>query len=286
MLSSSKPWWRNDEGYVHDSALPNHFVDAAGPHGVALVRVYGERTQPGWGLNGPRGEEGFMPRYTKGEFLPRKSLHSYEKNADPFAIVMRSVRLIAVDIDGKNGGYDGGMKLGNLPVSLAETSKSGTGYHLFYATPDDLWDETLGFAQFSDRIGIEQGVDIRAVGCIFHHSTQRWNDAAPAPLPDYLAEMLRARDQRQLAATERIVKIREGGDIMEVLMLKDELITDLQKPIPAGKRNTTLFAIGQKLREADVDGWDVLIKDRGIQVGLPDAEVDKIIENINRYGGN
>lgn len=276
----------NDEDYVHDIPLPSHIVDAAGPHDTALVRVWGEKTQQGWGLNGPRGEEGFMPRYKKNEFAPRKALHVYEKNNDPFAIVMRSIKMLTVDIDGKNGGFDGAKKLGNLPVTLAEISKSGNGYHLFYATPDDLWDEDLGFAQFSDRIGIEQGVDIRAVGCVFHHSTQRWNNAQPAPLPEYLAEVLRARDQRQIAATERIVKIREGGDIMEVLMLKDELIADLQKPIPKGKRNTTLFAIGQKLREAEVDGWEILLRDRGQHVGLPAGEVDKIIENINRYGGN
>jgi hypothetical protein len=286
MQSSSMPWWRNDEDYVHDMPLPSYFVDAAGPRDVALVRVWGERTQEGWGLNGPRGEPGFMPRYLKDEFAPRRSLYAYEKKADPFAIVMRSVKLICVDIDGKNGGFDGGKALGNLPITLAERSKSGNGYHLFYATPEDEWDETLGFSQFTDRIGIEQGVDIRAVGCVFHHASQRWNGAQPAPMPEYLAEILRARDQRQQAATERIAKIREGGDIMEVLMLKDELIADLQKPIPAGKRNTTLFAIGQKLREADVDGWEVLLQDRGQQVGLPESEVDKIIENINRYGGN
>lgn len=286
MEISSTPWWMNDEDYVHDIPLPTHFVDAAGPRDVALVRVYGERTQPGWGLHSPAGKPAFMECYTKNEFAPRRALHAYEKNSDPFAIVMRSVKMLTVDIDGKNGGLAGAKALGNLPVTLAETSKSGNGYHLFYATPDDMWDDDLGFAQFSDRIGIQQGVDIRAVGCVFHHASQRWNDAAPAPMPEYLADILRARDQRQLAATERIVKIREGGDIMEVLMLKDELITELQKPIPQGKRNTTLFAVGQKLREAEVDGWEILLMDRAQQVGLSQDEADKIIANINRYGGN
>lgn len=285
MEISSKPWWMSDI-YTGEEAIPSAFTDAAGPHGVALVKVWGEKTQQGWGLVGPRGEPGFMPRYIKGEFLERKALHGFNRNQDPFAIVMRSVNLVAVDIDGKNGGLEHAKRLGNLPPTLAETSKSGNGYHLYYSTPDDTWDDQLGFAQFSDRIGIEQGVDFRSVGCVYHHASQRWNDVAVAPLPDYLADILRARDQKQLAATERIAKIREEGDIMEVLMLKDELITDLQKPIPSGKRNTTLFAIGQKLREAEVDGWEILIQDRGQQVGLWITEVEKIIANINRYGGN
>lgn len=286
MQISSTPWWMNDEDYVHDIPLPNHFANAAGPRGVGLVKVYGERTQPGWGLVGAQGGPGFIPRYAKDEFAERKALHGFEKHQDPFAIIMRSVKLVAVDIDGKNGGLEHAKRLGNLPRTMAETSKSGNGYHLFYSTPDDVWDEDFGFGLFFDRIGIEQGVDFRAVGCVFHHATQRWNDEAPVPLPDYLAEILRARDQRQIAATERIIKIREGGDPMEVLMLKDELITDLRKPIPAGKRNTTLFAIGQKLREAEVDGWDVLVVDRALEVGLSQDEADKIVANINRYGGN
>lgn len=284
-LISSKPWWMADE-YIHDYALPPAIIDAAGPKGAALVKVYGEKTQEGWGLVGPRNTEGFMPRYNRGEFIDRKALFSYEKKDQPFALVMRSLKLVVVDIDGKNGGLEHASKLGNLAPTLGEISKSGNGYHLFYLTPDDLWSEEKGFAQFSDRIGIVQGVDIRAVGCVFHHSTQRWNGRQPAPLPDHLADILRARDQQQTAATERIVKIREGGDPMEVLMLKDELITDLRKPIPDGKRNTTLFAIGQKLREAEVDGWDVLVRDRAIEVGLDAGEADKIIANIERYGSN
>lgn len=284
MLNSSKPWWMTDP-YEGDAPIPNELRQLAGPRGLGLVQVYGERTQPGWGLVGPKQSEGFMPRYMRDEFAPNAALSAYNKQNQPFAFVMRSMAAMVVDIDGKNGGLDHALRLGNLPRTLSETSKSGNGYHLFYSTPEDLWDEDLGFAQFGDRIGIEQGVDIRFVGCVFHHSNQRWNDHPVVPMPDYLADVLRAKEQRQTAATERIVKIREGGDPMEIAMLEDELLTDLKKPIAQGKRNTTLFAIGQRMREAEVDAWDVILVDRALEVGLSQDEADKIVANINRYGG-
>ena len=62
-----------------------------------------------------------------------------------------------------------------LPPTLAETSKSGDGYHLFYLV-DEEWDDEKGYGLLGDRIGIEQGVDIRATGCVYHHPQQRWND--------------------------------------------------------------------------------------------------------------
>lgn len=284
MQSSSKPWWITDPYYGEES-VPHDLSLLAGPKGPALVKVWGEKTQEGWGLNGPRGSEGFMPRYLKNEFAERKALYAFEKKGDPFAFVMRSMKAVVVDIDGKNGGLEHAKRLGNLPRTMAETSKSGNGYHLFYSTPDDVWDDELGFAQFTDRIGIEQGVDIRAVGCVYHHATQRWNEHKIVPLPDYLADILIARQQRQAASTERIQKVRQDGDPLEILMMTDELISDLKKPIADGKRNNTLFAIGNKMKEADVDGWQTLVADRAHEVGLDADEIDKLVANISRYGG-
>ena len=69
-------------------------------------------------------------------------------------------------------------------------------------------------------------------------------------------------------------------------MMQDELMTELNKPIPKGKRNNTLFAIGNKMRLAEIEDWEIKLQDRGTQVGLGQDEITKMIENIERYGAN
>lgn len=282
MRLSREPWWLTDD-YAADEPTPAEFHALAGPHGVATVAVWGEgRTQPGWGLAGPGGSAGFMARYQKGEFNERKTAHAYRAREQPFAFVMRSVKLLCVDIDGKNGGLERAKRLGLLPPTLAETSKSGSGLHLFYAH-DGAWDAERGFDAYADYIGIEQGVDIRAVGCVYHYPTQRWNRREVAPLPLFLAELFEARRQRQLHKAQYITKVLETDDEMEIIMMHDQLLSELAKPIPAGKRNTTLFAIGSQMSEAGVPGWGDLVLQRALQVGLDQDEAVKIVENIGRY---
>lgn len=285
MTTSSKPWWRT-EFYDIDTGVPAQFDNIeSGPKGIALVKAWPNgTTDKGWGLMPPKGEtEGFMPRYMRGEFSERRVLHGYTKGLWTFAFVMRSVRLVCIDIDGKNGGIQHAKKLGVLPPTMAETSKSGDGYHLFYLVEEE-WDDVKGFGLLGDRIGIEQGVDIRATGCVYHHPQQRWNRRIPALLPDHLRELLLHREQKVTAAYDRIDTIIESGDDMEVLMLHHELITELKKPIPSGKRNTSLFAIGNKMRQAQVPGWEKEITQRGDAIGLPADEVEKIVANIVAYG--
>jgi len=282
--SSSLPWWRTDD-YVLAPPLPEAFEQLAGPKGVALVRAWPSgQTDKGWGLNPPEGSsDGFMPRYNRGEFNPRRVLFGYERSKWAFAIVMRSVRAVCIDIDGKNGGLEHAKRLGMLPPTLAETSRSGNGYHLFYQLEEE-WDPVKGFGLLADRIGIEQGVDIRATGCVYHHDTQRWNFREMAPLPEHLYEQLRHREQKIEQETLRITKVLETNDEMEVLMMHDALIDELAKPIPQGKRNVTLFAIGSKMKLANVPDWDEKLYARAGQVGLGSDETDKLIANIDKYG--
>ena len=89
---------------------------------------------------GKDGADGFMPRYLRGVFNSRRVVYGYERGKWAYAFVMRSMRLVCVDIDGKNGGLEHAKKLGLLPPTLAETSKSGDGYHLFYLV-DEEWDD-------------------------------------------------------------------------------------------------------------------------------------------------
>ena len=72
-------------------------------------------------------------------------------------------------------------------------------------------------------------------------------------------------------------------DPEEIAIMHDDLITELSRPIPTGKRNNTLFAIGSKMAEAKVPDWQTLVGDRAVAVGLDEDEVDKLITNIGRY---
>lgn len=280
-----KPWWMRDD-YVEADPVPAAFTSLAGPRGLALVRAWPDgRTDQGWGLKGPPNEPtvGFMPRYNRGEFDPRRVLFGYNKGRWEFAFVMRSVRLVCIDIDGKNGGLEEAKKLGLLPLTLAEISKSGNGYHLFYTVADD-WSPELGYARLNDRIGIEQGVDIRGTGCVYHHPQQRWNTRMPTRLPKHLLEILQQRQLQQSATSSRITKVLEGGDDMEILLMHDQLKQDLAQPMPPGKRNNTLFAIATQMQEAQVEDWDALVHARAIDVGLDATEIDKLISNVVKYG--
>jgi hypothetical protein len=270
------------------TAVPPAMEEHAGPQGVALVRAWRDgKTDPGWGLWRPgQGSEtnGFMWKYEHGAFRKAPIVHGYGQARWNFAFVMRSMRLVCIDIDGKNGGLEHAGRLGMLPYTLAETSKSGDGYHLFYTTSEDEWDPVTGFAQFQDRISLEQGVDFRATGCVYHHPQQRWNLREIAELPPHLKTRLTAHSQAAAARTSSIVKTVENQDPEEIILMHDALLDDLKKPIPAGRRNNTLFAIGVQLRTGMVPSWDQLLFDRALDVGLDHEEARKLVSNVERYG--
>lgn len=282
MAQSLNHWWRTDL-YTDDTHIPAELVRSSGPHGVAVVRAWNDgRTDAGWGLRPTEKTPGFMALYTSDKFHAKRVLPAYEKGAHNFAFVMRSMSLICVDIDGKNDGFTGANRLGPLTETLAETSKSGNGYHLFYKV-DDLWDSELGYAMYSDKIGIEQGVDLRATGCVYHTPGQRWNKREIADIPAALAQRLDLLKQQYLASQNTIQKIVDSQEGHEILMLHTELLDDLAKPIPAGRRNNTLFAIGSKMKEAGIEDWQLKVKARALDVGLDNNEADKLVANIGSY---
>ena len=276
-------WWKTDS-YPSSAPLPDQLLDPSmsGPKGPALVRVFpGGSTQKGWGLTSKDGP-GFMENYDNRVFDSKRALRRFEVHNTPFALVTRSVRAMVVDIDGKNGGLHHASAMGALPLTLAETSKSGNGYHLFYEV-DDSWDRELGFGLIPDQIGIVQGVDIRGVGCVYHYDTQRWNNRPMAQLPGWLQDRLLEKKQQREAQRAQIAKI-DTLDETEKLVMHAELLDELKKPIPAGRRNTTLFAIGGQLKEAEVDDWQKHLSQKAYDVGLDGREVEKLISNIENYG--
>lgn len=275
-----QPWWMTDT-YDNENAIPRELSDNAGPQGVAITRLWKDgKTDKGWGM------PDFMKAYVRGRYKLAllKTLDGYRTGRHAFAFIMRSMRVVCIDIDGKNGGFQHVGKLGMLPYTLAETSKSGNGYHLFYLVSDEEWSDELGFAEFGDRIGIQQGVDFRGTGCVYHHSTQRWNNRTLAELPDHIKKMLRERQQSAAAQVAVITKVLDSGDEEEVLLMRDALVEDLKKPIPAGRRNNTLFAIGSQLFLAQASDWETLVRDRAYELGLDQDETNKLINNIRRYG--
>ena len=54
-------------------------------------------------------------------------------------------------------------------------------------------------------------------------------------------------------------------------------------PIPAGKRNNTLFAIGAEMKIAGIIGWQEQVYNRAVEVGLSDDEAEKLVNNIEKY---
>lgn len=267
--------------YTESSLLPPIEIDHwAGPLGTAYVQVYDDgSTAPGWG------GKTFIDKYRKRGFHSRRAQAVYDRHDTPFALVMRSVSMICLDIDGKNGGIESATAL-NLPPTMAETSKSGNGYHLFYLV-DDTWNPTFGFERLRDRIGWRTGIDIRSVGCVYHYPSQRWNTLRPAPLPEsLLMELEQARDDIEARAAQ-INTLRtstDPDDHMEFLMLQTTIQSKLTAPIPAGKRNNTLFAIGAEMKLAQITDWQTQVFDRAVEVGLADDEAEKLIKNIERYG--
>lgn len=280
MKLPTSPWWMDDQYDLQtlDGGLPFNDDSLWGPRGPAMVSLYDDgTTSPGWG------RKEFMLHYTKLQFSPRRHLHNYKERQPSFALVMRSTRLLCVDIDGKNGGFQHVGQLGLLPRTLAERSKSGNGFHLFY-TVEDEWDAQDGFNKYKDVIGLVPGVDIRAVGCVFHKPTQRWNHRELAPIPQHLDARLLERVARREQQAVNIAKMMQQ-DPEEILIMQYELLEELKKPIQAGSRNNTLFAIGSKLKQAQVPDWEKHVEQRGVEVGLDDEEIDRLLANINRYEG-
>ncbi|QNL30304.1 DNA primase/polymerase [Microbacterium phage Mazun] len=269
----NKQWFEDDSQYYLARAVPAEIEYDK----LSLIRVYptSGKTQPGWGATD------FMDNYLQNAFNPERAIRFFEKYSAPFGIVMRSVPYIVVDIDGKNGGIPTSRVL-NLPETLAETSKSGNGYHLFYRVPDAVWHELRGYDEFPDLIGLIKGVDIKGTGVVYHYPKQRWNGKPIADLPDRLLELLgRARDIKRASRLTR--EGVNGLDEDEKMLLWDELKESLGKSIPAGGRNQRLYKIGARMFAADYPHWDAALIERGTALGLESSEIDELIHNITEY---
>ncbi len=284
-------WYEDTKQYAHD-----HWIgpgapgdrEIGGPRGVALLDVFDEgKTTPGWGLAATDRHGGFIAEYGAGKFAARPRVRRYLERGRPFAFVMRSVNMLAIDVDhhaepGSPNGFDSLRQLGfDLPETMAETSKSGAGRHLFYRT-QDLWLPDEGYGVYDDVLGLVPGIDIRAVGCVYHYDTQRWNDLPVAGAPQELLDMLELRRQKKQAHSTRLSAAAADLDDTEALIVHHDLKTQLAADIPPGKRNATLYAIGRDMHLSGLPGWEDLIRDRANEIGIDSAEAEKIIANASK----
>jgi len=264
-------WFEDNEQYTVETPIPEEFQYGR----LSLVRVYPNgKTQPGWGA------KDFVTNQEKGLFEKEKALEFYEKYRQPFAFVMRSVPLLCVDIDGKNDGIVTARVM-NLPRTLAETSKSGNGYHLYYRMPYTNYGER-GFDELPDITGLLPGVDIKATGVVFHYPNQRWNNSGIEMIPPTLMELLgRIKSMRWSA---RVTK--EGTSNMdpdELVIVHDLIKHDLYGKFELGNRNNKLYAIGAQMYATGYPAWDTALYDRGLEIGLEMSELSEMIRNIEKY---
>lgn len=82
---------------------------------------------------------------------------------------------------------------------------------------------------------------------------------------------------------QALMELAEGKDPVEAKRLVDDALESLSKPIPHGRRNQTLFAIGSRLFLLGHEDWDELIESKAAETGLDYQEVRKLINNIQAY---
>jgi hypothetical protein len=269
-------WFERNNQYTIDDPLGERVWGQT----LSLVRVdpvEGEedsiQTTSGWG------RKKFMENFSQGKFNPKPILREFVDDKFPFGFIMRSVPLLCVDIDGKNGGLQSSPLL-NLRPTLAERSKSGNGYHLFYRVVDAEWHELYGYDEFADANGLVPGVDIRAQGIIYHYPQQRWNNLEPAPVPSPVRRLLQQKKEMREIAKARQELVMDPDDLA---IAQEQVLIRLAKPFRPGTRNNTLFAVGAEMFKYKVPKWQSLLYARGEQIGLDEREIGQIIRNIQNY---
>src|SRR6188768_2327649 len=242
-------WFEENDQYQMVSSVPQQFNYDK----LSLVKVYPSgKTQPGWGA------KDFVVNQERGLFNPDKALEFYDRSGQAFAFVMRSIPLLCVDIDGKNGGIRTAEVLGLSQRTLAERSRSLNGYHLFYRVPYTNWNPVRGFDEFDDIIGLVPGVDIKGTGLVFHYPNQRWNTEDIQLLPPSLGELI--GKVRAIRRATRITRLAaQDLDEDELVMLHDQLTDELNKKVDVGSRNNRLYAVGAQMCVAGYPSWDLAL---------------------------
>lgn len=274
-------WFNDDSQYVIEDGLG----ERSWPLSLSLVHVYERTTEEGktevvttsgWS------KKDFMTNYTEGKFAPKGYLRRFQYGR-AFGFIMRALPLVCIDIDGKNNGLVAARVL-QLPPTLAERSKSGNGYHLFYRLPNASWDDQYGYAEYGDTNGLVPGVDVRGVGIVYHYPGQRWNTRAPALLSPGMTRLLDAREHsRKVREENNLARRQEALDPEDRVIFQEELLEQLARPLPSGMRNSGLYAWGCRA-DGILPTWEADLTARARQIDLDEDEITRIITNVRKYG--
>jgi len=191
--------------------------------------------------------------------------------------------LLTVDIDPRHGGDCSLTELieahGQLPETM-EVRTGGGGHHIIFAYPQG--------AEIRNSAGkLGEGIDVRGEGGYnvappsLHASGRRYerlNDAAPAPLPEWLLKLL-TEEKRKVAslAAQTHAQAKSSATAGDV--------------IAEGNRNHMLFKIGSSMRGKgasyeDIEAELLDINARRCTPALPVDEVIKIARSVMRYAPN
>jgi hypothetical protein len=189
------------------------------------------------------------------------------------AVATEQSNLLVVDVDPKHGGDETLFWLerehGEFQTLFSLTGGGGT--HHFFRAADDVQ-----IASRTNAFGSKYpGIDVRGVGGYVvvppsthvsgqHYAWEISSPSEPAPLPQWLLDMLQAREHRPIA----------GVDVDEI--------------IPQGQRNTALTQFGGRLRRlgtgtAALESALLAVNEWQCSPPLQKHEVQQIARSIGRY---
>lgn len=196
--------------------------------------------------------------------------------------------IVVIDVDSREGLAELHREGLELPPTLtAATGREGGGQHLYYQRPEG------GLRNSASKLA--SGIDVRGDGGYvvappsIHPDTGRrfeWTHRVPpAPLPEWVAERLRAPERSEAAGGPTVGATVADGDAdpwgRRVLEQESQRVRDAHK----GARNDTLFQAACLVFEAvkgghvaEMAAWRELATSAGV-AGLDDGEAERTLES-------
>jgi hypothetical protein len=278
MLQQIKTHWFECDDYTAGRYSP---LLKEGIEVIACNQTNGIPVEKGFGVN---------------DWKPGKFKATKEKVVGKdHALLMKSINVLCVDIDGKNGGMDNLHKLGYLPPTLAEISRSGTGYHLYYSLTD-AQNSTFSM-DFAGKSALATGVDIKTQGLVFQavatSKHQMYNARQLSLIPDSLANLVELNTIKKQKARvffkspqglKELEKKRQAQpkDEWDWSSLGTPCSGYCLSPIPQGMRNDSLYTFGlAKMANGETD-WEKHMGHAARKSNIPNDELGVLVGQVKR----